>query len=550
MGLDAKVIFMRRSEVFSWIHVIARHRTMAIVTVFLLSFWGSWTVAALRGIPVPCFHDEFGYLLASDTFAHGRLTNPTPAVWPYLETFHVLFQPSYMSKFQPGQGMFLALGQVLFGHPIDGVWLSAGLMCAAICWMLYAWLPPRWALMGGLIAAIQFGIFSYWSQSYWGGAVAAFGGALVFGALPRILKYQRLRDTLILGLGLAILVNTRPLEGIIFGIPLGCLVLPWKIKWSTLNYPQLLKKTVAPLVLWIVLIVLFTCMYNQRVTGNPFEFPETLYSKIYSRIPVFLWQPLYPKVQYTYKALSDYFSFWNIHYYLAKKSWAFGQDIFRDSLAIASFFFGFPLAWPSLLVISNLLTRQKTALRYCLGLALIACWMVCLTYKAKPHYAAPWTCLALLLIIQGLRDTYWLRFRRTLIGPAVVLGLIVFQLLINAFSAPIPTARVSLGRVLETLSYTELPKSFTREELKNALLARGGKYLVVITYPPTHNYFRDWVYNDANIDDAPIVWARDKGGLVQDAPLLQYFKGRDIIHVLVYWDKPGLMNYTGRQWDG
>ena len=134
-----------------------------------------------------------------------------------------------MSKYPPGQGIFLAIGQVAFGHPIYGVWLSAGLMCAAICWMLYAWVSPRWALIGGLVAVLQFGVFTYWSQSYWGGAVAGLGGALVFGALPRIFKTQRIRDALWLGLGCAILVNSRPLEGFLVAIPLACLVLPWKI---------------------------------------------------------------------------------------------------------------------------------------------------------------------------------------------------------------------------------------------------------------------------------------------------------------------------------
>src|SRR5205814_10601632 len=86
-------------------------------------------------VPEPILHDEFGYLLAADTFAHGKLTNPTHPMWVHFETFSILQKPTYQCFAQPGQGMILAFGKVVFGHPFWGVWLSIGLMCAAITWM-------------------------------------------------------------------------------------------------------------------------------------------------------------------------------------------------------------------------------------------------------------------------------------------------------------------------------------------------------------------------------------------------------------------------------
>ena len=71
---------------------------------------------------------------------------------------------------------------------------------------------------------------AYWSQSYWGGTVAALGGALVFGALPRIMKKQRLRDALWLALGLAILANSRPFEGLVVSIPVAVVLGIWIIR--------------------------------------------------------------------------------------------------------------------------------------------------------------------------------------------------------------------------------------------------------------------------------------------------------------------------------
>jgi hypothetical protein len=495
---------------------LASRRTACIYLIFFATIAIRLLLLPVVSYPRPIIHDEFGYLLQGDIFAHGRLAFPPHPMSHFFETFFINFHPTYSSIFPPAQSAVLALGQLL-GHPWIGVLLSTAAMVAAILWMLQGWFPARWALLGATLVLIRFAIFSYWMNSYWGGSVAAIGAALVLGALPRVQRRQRPRDAFLLGLGIFILANSRPVEGLLFCLPVAVVLLLWLQRLRRTQRAIPVQRVLLPIFGWLFATLVFTLYYNWRLTGDAFVFPRTLYYRQYLTVSPLIWGKILPPIHYNNPQFENYFNGWVRDQFdgtwedLRRIEW----ERFRY---LGTFFVGGLLAIPFLtlpwLIFSRRILPVLLQLIFCLlGLCTII-WFI-------PHYAAPAFCAFVIVLVQAFRLLRrWKSFGRPIgVGWTRVIFICV---LLTVPSCILDNIASPGDRHCLSFVY-----GWQRDAIAIQLAHAPGDHLVIVRYAPGHNPHIEWVFNAADIDHSKIVWAREIPG-VDLAPLFAYYPNRKV----------------------
>ncbi len=462
--------------------------------------------------PVPRVHDEFSYLLAADTFASGRWANPTHPMWKHFESMHVFHHPTYASKYPPAQGLILAAGILLGGDPLVGVWLATGFAAAACCWMLLAWVPHRWAAIGGVLFALHPGIQLVWGQSYWGGAIAFAGGALVLGSYQRILIRPRVRDAVVMAAGAAVLANSRPYEGCVLCLLVAIATL---VHWTRHGWPSLsvlVMRLVLPQAIVLAAVGTWMLHYNRVVTGHAFRLPYQIHEQAYALSPNFIWQQATPDRDYRHEVIGRFHREWALAWY-HRQATLLGAVQLKSQMTwdAALFFLPLPAAIPLVFVPG---WRGRRRLRF-VAVVVFATWAASMiTIWSWHHYLAPMAPLIVLLVVQGLRNARV--FGRQTLGTRRLVGaLVTGQCLVFVAAA------IGHVRTPDTGWHQH------RAEILAALRAEPGQHLVLVRYQPDHLTLHEWVYNRADIDAAKVVWARDMGP-ADNAELLEYFQHRHL----------------------
>lgn len=511
---------------------LALRKGLAVSMVGLTAVLLRLAILPLCPAPLPFSPNDFSFLLAADTFAHGRLANPTPAMWTHFETIHVTMQPTYTSMYFPLQGLLLAAGKVLLGNPWFALVCASGLMCAAICWMLQAWLPPTWALLGGFLAVIRLGLFSYWINTYSGaGLISALGGALALGALPRLTRGRplRQRDGILMAVGIVLLAITRPYEGLLLCLPIAAALGDWVLRGKHRpGMGRLLRSAALPLAI-VILAGAWLGYYDYRAFGKPTTLPYTVDRATYAIAPYYVWQSQRPDPGYRHESLRRFYMDSELKEFKKVQTPAGYAAQIPVKIGMNFLFFaGFVLFLPLFMTRRVLLDRRVRFL--VLSVAVLAAGMSIQIYYL-PHYVAPFTAAFYALGLQGMRHLRLWRSAGQPVGLATVrltVTLCVVLAVVRLFALPLHI-RMAEWPSGEWIAEWYGPGVFGQERanIEKKLEGLAGDQLAIVRYAQNHNSMDEWVYNGADIDSSKVIWARDMN-LRDNAELAAHYRNRQI----------------------
>jgi hypothetical protein len=320
----------------------------------------------------------------------------------------------------------------------------------------------------------------------------------------------------LLGVGVAILFNSRPYESVFFCIPVGAAILLWL--WREYKQAETRRTALRLVVLPASIILLFTgglmARYNWRVTGHATLPPYAYDARLHDRAAMFVWQTPKPAIHYDNVEMEKFYNQYERLSY--DRSWAMLETVFQDKWEHCSLAFLWPACW--LLVPGVFFLYRDARFRLPLFTLLTVLLGYCLVVWPGPHYTAPAAAALFAVLVQSIRHLRTIRIFGRPAGAALSRALLL--------ALVVDVSLLVAQRLGDSQGWGGWGLS-DRADLLHDLESKPGKHVVLVRYGPEHSVHEEWVSNAADIDASKVIWARDLPGEINDQ-LLRYYPDRTI----------------------
>jgi hypothetical protein len=525
----------------------ARSLTAFVITVLSVFYLYATARSQHRDFS-PILHDEYAYLIQTKILAAGHLWLPRHKLADFFDSFHLITDRVYASKYGPGTALFYAPA-ILFHLP---TWLTPLLLSGIAVGLIYLLVAELFDGTSGLLAALMLlslGIFRRTSITIMSQAPMLALALMAMLAFVYWRKRHGARWILLLGVCVGLAAITRPVDALCIALPLAMGVL---LELKHLDNRRRVT-TIAVGLVGVAPFLLLQAVYNRGVTGDFKTLPWDYYAQRNDAYDTISRKPIDANVrpQSSLPQKQQFFDEFVLPAYRDKLAKSRSQAVIDRT---ARLFAGPPLQ-----------EQEKNSLIYGvlpnpLFITLLPVGLLGLTRRRWIF----WLPLPLFILIYA-NYTFFLPHYAVAIAPAAIINVLGAKKALSHAgfgaesddpdSSPVIPA---FTLVVIALCLTALPQlnparhdqAFDAPLLRDvdAKLGRIDRPAIVLfKYDPDRSLHEEPVYNTAAAwpDDAPIIRAHDLGDA--NARLFAYYAaGSPARAVYRYDEKNGSLTFLGQ----
>jgi hypothetical protein len=470
---------------------------LAVCAVILRS-----ALIPVLGTPQPVIPDEVSLLLQADTYASGRIDNPS--VTPSFSSFYTLVSPTYASTYPVLRSLPMAIAQSFGFGPWIGIFAINIILVIAVYFMVRSYFSVELAILMSLIVILRFCLFNFWINSYLGPTITALGGVLLVYGYKKISIKRTLAAGLVVGVGLFFLMTTRPYEGFVFSIPFVVAISIMIFRESRKSMRAAAMAAFFPTLLTVAGLGL-TVVHNNAVTGDWRIAPYELYRQQAAQSPALLVQSFESSKKPTYDLMQRYFDWEGSAFEKEQSTEGLLRNELRRAVNYLSFYVGSALLIP---FVWGLWTFRRE--RTFMAAGVISIVGLGLEVWNHAHYASPAFGLFILAIAAGFSKLRGWRPASSPVGLALSRLLILALLVGTIYPMYLLTAtqEISAPDAFRSCCWLKTTSNI-HENVASYIKQTTNENAILFVDTGPRSPIVPIIYNRADLNKAPVVWVND-----------------------------------------